>query len=205
MRRKRCRELFNIFPVIPREKRVGGFRVDLDKKNEKLCEESITGIGIVARMVCIAASYLDIALPHEINLSKRIFEEDDLKNLRANVIHLCVLQGVPLKLLQKEKVLDNLWQLFHSPSLGRPVRQCMLDSDSRMPARKAKTNSQRKDELVLPRRPLDWSFVSPPIGSPQNAMKPSLVQRWQGNRSSISSSSSSSSKDRKTEVLNLLL
>ena len=56
--------------------------------------------------------------------------------LGKNITALCFYQGVPNKLISPTNLLQNLWQLFHSPSLGHPVHASLKSASMRVSVKK---------------------------------------------------------------------
>lgn len=159
LRNKRCREVYELFPVVPGFESggvvgtVGDFRVSVsDSVVANLLQETCSGYALLARMLATIASYLGIPLRHPTNISAQVAVVVDtdgnsypltpsssdffhaIRLLSENVCELCILQGVPRKLVDNDprSVLQNVWQLFHCPSLGRDIHRCLSDAERRI-------------------------------------------------------------------------
>lgn len=97
------------------------------------------GLAYTAHLVRNLASYLDVILPAR--LDHDIFNQkllDDTKfsynvaKLNANVIHLCVSQGVDISLLHPQRTLKNLMLLFNFniSNIGRKPIMELVDNES---------------------------------------------------------------------------
>jgi hypothetical protein len=98
-------------------------------------------ITLVGRVVILAAHYLKFALPFPLVYEKGVCWTEHkgapvpiqrkLRNLYINIRALCLCQGVPLNVLAKVDFIEGLWQLFHSPSLGKPISQALFEGEAR--------------------------------------------------------------------------
>ena len=115
-------------------------------------------LAVVVRLLVTTSHFLNLALPHPLRMrlgvayvgpealgngraAKHALALDAsrvplpdyreaLRLLQANVSFLCLSQGIPQSALS-DNLLDNMWQLLQSPSLGRPVRTCLEESRRR--------------------------------------------------------------------------
>lgn len=96
------------------------------------------GLAYTTQLVMSIASYLDIELPAKIdnNMFNRELLSDpqfsyNVAKLNANVIHLCVSQGVDVSLLNPQRTLKNLMLLFNLniSDLGRKPIIELVDDD----------------------------------------------------------------------------
>mmetsp|Transcript_6753 Transcript_6753/g.8800 ORF Transcript_6753/g.8800 Transcript_6753/m.8800 type:complete len:251 (-) Transcript_6753:48-800(-) len=159
-RQKKIRQLIQLLPVsMPHnlgETGVGSiaslaFPTSLENFEKLKPDARTAAIATIIRVLGIASSYLSLVLPFEMkSLSGKPYigpwQESngvmlteigpDLKRgmtmLCWNVEALCHSQGVPSNLVLQDELLHNLWQVFHSPSLGRTIRRSLLDAEGRM-------------------------------------------------------------------------
>jgi hypothetical protein len=132
--------------------------------NHSSTNESIFGLTLVSRLVLIVSHYLNIPLPYPVSFKlsvayistpssgviinntilyhlpldpTRVVEfKEAIKLLEFNIKILCRSQGIPQSALQ-DNLVDNLWQLLSSPSLGKSIRRSLLDARSREGSRKS--------------------------------------------------------------------
>jgi hypothetical protein len=146
-RRKKMEQLHEVFPLEVAElgftpvSKIAGVPVGdlqaLDGSNP----QNLLALTLVGRMVILAAHYLRIPLPFQLIYDKGeawiehrgalVPVHRRLRNLHINIRMLCIAQGVPSNVLAKVDFVETLWQLFHSPSLGRPIREAMLEAEVR--------------------------------------------------------------------------
>lgn len=187
-RRKRAMQLFELFPLVPREpgindeNTVADVILNLEEGNPKADQEqTILALTLIARVIVVGSHYLKLPIPFRISFDKSgvgFLSHDSGKNaldayplipppksqpkldqltqqqqtggwnmasashknfyhalrlLHADVTFLCVSQGVPTNVLSNDPkhVVANLWQLFHSASLGRSVRAALEQASTR--------------------------------------------------------------------------
>jgi hypothetical protein len=120
-----------------------------------------------ARAMMILADYVKVPLPNKMAMDKGVvylshFDQSNdvallpwtpgfgvaLKMLWRNMATLCHAQGVPSNLVSSRDFISNMWQLFHSPSLGRSVRQALVDAYSRE-SRNPVTSADDADFVIV--------------------------------------------------------
>jgi hypothetical protein len=145
-RRRKMEHLLEVFPLVVAEPGfspvsiiagvpLGDFQSHPDNPQNSLA------LALVARVVILAAHYLRIPLPYHLiyergeawieHRGSLVHLQRRLRNLQINIRTLCIAQGVPSNVLARVDFLESLWQLFHSPSLGRPIREAMSEAESR--------------------------------------------------------------------------
>uniref|UniRef100_A0A7S3LTG8 Uncharacterized protein n=1 Tax=Aplanochytrium stocchinoi TaxID=215587 RepID=A0A7S3LTG8_9STRA len=161
-RQKKVRQLVQLFPVsMPQtlgETGVGSIAslalpTSLANLEKMKPDARTAAIATIIRVLLIASSYLSLPLPFEMKTvdGKSCIgpwkAQDDAKFMLTepgpslqtgmtmlcwNVEALCFNQGVPSNLILPDELLHNLWQVFHSPSLGRTIYRSLLDAERRM-------------------------------------------------------------------------
>jgi len=146
-RRKKMEQLLEIFPLVVAEpggispvSTIAGVPLG-DFQNQPENPQNSLALTLVSRVAILAAHYLRIPLPHQLiyergeafveHRGSLVYLQRRLRNLQMNVRLLCIAQGVPSNVLAKVDFVENLWQLFHSPSLGRSIHDAMLQAELR--------------------------------------------------------------------------
>jgi hypothetical protein len=148
-RRKRALELHDVLPMVPaahagQAGSVAGVAFVPEQRQHGLA------LQLVARAMMIVADYVKLQLPFRMGMHRgviRLSRFDDAaefpllpwepsyasaaRMLWRNMQALCQAQGVPGNVMSPRDLVSNMWQLFHSPSLGRSVRQALLDAGFR--------------------------------------------------------------------------
>ena len=168
LRNKRCRDIYELWPVLPGFDAhgvvgtVGDFRISVSQNiSAGLLSETCSGYALLVRMLTTISAYLEIPPRHPTDVSVEVAAVIDtdgnstpltpsssdfglaLRLLSENVCQLCVLQGVPQNLVDSDprSVLQNAWQLFHCPSLGRDINRCLSDAERRVGSNPRRTSS----------------------------------------------------------------
>eukprot|EP00924_Labyrinthula_sp_SR-Ha-C_P012350 maker-scaffold_10-snap-gene-4.14-mRNA-1 protein AED:0.18 eAED:0.18 QI:285/1/0.8/1/0.5/0.4/5/0/426 len=112
-------------------------------------QKRVAVLDLLARIISLSAKYLDLNLPFAIDFVPgsvfighhtdfhrfNLLQETQSEPLKISISMLntccewmCSRQGVPVNdvLYKGNHILHNLWQLFHSPSLGRSVYQSYI-------------------------------------------------------------------------------
>jgi len=246
IRYKRCRELYEIFPVVPSSDTegvmgsVGDYRIAWRNSGtaDELQAESAAGYALLVRLLSIISVYLDIPLPHPSDASSdypALFGADGnsyplcpaspdyetaLRLLCKNICHLCLLQGVPPNLVDDDPrmILQNVWQLFHCPSLGRQIHRCLADAEGRVasvhgtPRRTSSVDIkvhrnfdlaatvrmvESMAEMEMPDECEGWSVMN--IPRPPRPSQPEDIEHWV--RSHRGQNASASSTEQRTSTI----
>ena len=146
-RRKKMEQLHELFTLEVAEpgfspvSKIAGVPLGDLQKIDGSDPQQLLALTLVSRMVILAAHYLRIPLPFQLIYDKGeawiehrgalvpVYRK--VRNLHINIRMLCIAQGVPSNVLAKVDFVESLWQLFHSPSLGRSIREAMLEAEVR--------------------------------------------------------------------------
>lgn len=157
-RRKRVMQLLELFPICsperPGPEGVGSianlvFPTSLQSLEQLKHDERVAAVSTIVRVLMIASIYLCLPLPFSMKATgtKALIRHGDVEHdltepgeslrkgmtlLNLNVEFLCYSQGVPPEQVLAGELLHNLWQVFHSPSLGRSVFRSLHDADGRI-------------------------------------------------------------------------
>ena len=157
-RRKRIMQLLELFPISspdrPGLEGVGSIAnlvlpTSVANLEQLKHDERVAAVSTVVRVLMIASIYLWLPLPFSMKATgtKALIRHgeveydltepgDSLRKgmtlLNLNVEFLCYSQGVPPEQVLAGELLHNLWQVFHSPSLGRSVFRSLHDADGRI-------------------------------------------------------------------------
>ena len=146
-RRKKMEQLIDILPLVVAEpgifgaSTIAGIPLGETQTLDGSDPQTLLALTLLGRMVILASYYLRIQLPYQLIYDKGeawieqrgvlVHLHRGLANFRFNIKFLCVTQGVPANVLARVDLIESIWQLFHSPSLGRPIREAMLQSELR--------------------------------------------------------------------------
>jgi len=166
-RRKKMEQLFEIFPLVVAEpgfapvSTIAGVPLPSDFQSHPENPQYSLALVLISRVVLMSAHYLRIPLPYHLiydrgeawieHHGQLVPVQRRVKNLYINIRALCLAQGVPANVVSKVDFIECLWQLFHSPSLGRPVREAMLDAEMRenkLVMRRAETSATPTMEVL---------------------------------------------------------
>ncbi|GBG25028.1 Hypothetical Protein FCC1311_012452 [Hondaea fermentalgiana] len=168
-RKKLVMQLLEFFPLDPSghpgSETIANLPLPSDMRQLKATNEDArsAALAIVVHVLLIASNYLSLTLPFRMEFlgSKAsigrwgdgepqtmltgtgLALETGMSMLRRNVETLCFYQGIPSDLVKEWSFIHSLWQLFHSPSLGNPVRRSLLQADSRVGRVKAGQSLRR--------------------------------------------------------------
>lgn len=209
-RKRLVYQLINLFPIITTHEgeTIGNLWLpsDLPKIKAMKEEERVAVLALIVRILIIVSRYLVIGLPFDMGFNGpkpcvgRIGEplttitgnglalETCLIMLRRNVETLCFCQGIPSSFVGRWSLLNCMWQLFHSPSLGRNVQQSLVEAESRVgrvPAGKSllasSGDASRKWIEVADDEengnPDQWNMIEPP--PPPRPSREEDIKHWE--------------------------